>query len=72
MLCAMPTRTAEPRPDAARLAEALRRGQPPIVARVLRDQTLFDLRTVAAAQEDALCEGIIAAWRSVTATPDAE
>lgn len=65
-LCALPSRTATPRPDAARLAEALRRGQPPIIARVLRDQALIDLRTVDAEDERALYDGIIAGWQAVT------
>ncbi len=68
MLCALPARAAESRPNAATLAEALRQGEPAIVARVLRDQALFDLRTVAAAEEDALYQGIVAAWRAVMAS----
>ena len=69
-LCAVPARSTTRRPDAARLAEALRQGQPPIVARVLRDQTLFDLRTVAPAEEDALYDAIIAAWRATSASAE--
>jgi L-seryl-tRNA(Ser) seleniumtransferase len=70
LLCALPARASEPRPDAARLAEALRQGQPPIVARVLRHQALFDLRTVVATEEDALYQGIIAAWRLMATAPN--
>ena len=65
-LCAVPARSATQTPDAARLAEALRVGQLPIVARVLRDQALFDLRSVAPSEEDALYDGIVAAWRALT------
>lgn len=64
-LCALPARAAARRLDAARLADALRAGDPPIIARVLRDQTLLDLRTVAEADDDALLAGIVAAWRSL-------
>jgi len=60
MLCAIPGHSA------ARLADALRLGDPPIVARVLRDQVLFDLRTVATAEEETLYSGIVTAWRSLT------
>lgn len=70
MLCAIPARSAVHRLDAARLAEALRQGAPPVVARVLRDQALFDLRTVAPEEEETLYHSILAAWRSVA--PDAE
>jgi L-seryl-tRNA(Ser) seleniumtransferase len=72
LLCALPARSAELAPAAATLAEALRRGQPPIVARVLRGQALLDLRTVAAADDDALYEGIVAAWQSVSAMTSGE
>jgi hypothetical protein len=41
-------------------------GDQPIIARVLRDQALIDLRTVAPAEEDALYQGMLAAWRTVT------
>jgi L-seryl-tRNA(Ser) seleniumtransferase len=69
LLCALPARSAEPRPDAAALAAALRQGEPPIVARVLRDQTLCDLRTVEASDDDALFAGLVAAWQTVTSVP---
>lgn len=69
MLCAIPARSATQGLDAARLAEALRLGEPPIVARVLRDQALFDLRTIATDEEEALYSGIVAAWSSLA--PDA-
>ena len=66
-LCALPARGSShaTRVDAAGLADALRRGEPPIIARVLRDQTLLDLRTVAPEEEEALYAGIVAAWRAV-------
>jgi L-seryl-tRNA(Ser) seleniumtransferase len=70
MLCAIPARSAAHRPDAARLADALRLGEPPVVARVLRDQALFDLRTVTPEEEEALYTGIVAAWQSIA--PDVE
>ncbi|MGH2504066.1 MAG: L-seryl-tRNA(Sec) selenium transferase, partial [Ktedonobacterales bacterium] len=65
-LCALPTRAAGQRPDAARLAEALLQGEPPIIARVLRDQALLDLRAVADADDETLYTGILVAWRGVT------
>ncbi|HEX8732692.1 MAG TPA: L-seryl-tRNA(Sec) selenium transferase, partial [Ktedonobacterales bacterium] len=65
-LCALPARAADPRPDAARLADALRAGDPPIIARVLRDQTLLDLRAVTEDEGETLFAGILAAWRLVT------
>ena len=64
-LCALPARNATSLRDAALLAEALRRQEPPIVVRVLRDQALLDLRTVAEEDEERLYAGIIAAWRSL-------
>ena len=65
VLCALPARSSDARLDAGRLADALRHGEPPIIARVLRDQTLLDLRAVAPAEEDALFAGIVAAWKTV-------
>jgi L-seryl-tRNA(Ser) seleniumtransferase len=67
-LCALPARDSGAQMDAARLADALRQGEPPIIARVLRDQTLLDLRTVAPTEEEALYAGIVAAWRAVDST----
>jgi L-seryl-tRNA(Ser) seleniumtransferase len=64
-LCALPAHGSGAGLDAARLADALRHGDPPIIARVLRDQTLLDLRTVAPAEEEALYAGIVAAWQAV-------
>lgn len=73
-LCALPARDSSHATvvDAARLADALRHGEPPIIARVLRDQALLDLRTVTPQEEDALYDGIVAAWRAVTAIDEAE
>lgn len=67
-LCALPARGSGAQMDAASLAEALRQGEPPIIARVLRDQTLLDLRTVAPTEEEALYAGVIAAWQAVKNT----
>lgn len=65
-LCALPARgAAGQQVDAARLADALRHGDAPVIARVLRDQVLLDLRTVAPAEEDTLFGGIVAAWNGV-------
>ncbi|MCE5257963.1 MAG: L-seryl-tRNA(Sec) selenium transferase [Chloroflexi bacterium] len=50
------TLLALPVPSAQRLAAALRRGDPPVVARVEEDTLLFDLRTVLPEQEDMLAE----------------
>ncbi len=69
-LCALPARADGRRGAATRLVEALRQGQPPIVARVLRDQALFDLRTVALTDEDTLFEGILIAWMASVASAD--
>ncbi|HZC06843.1 MAG TPA: L-seryl-tRNA(Sec) selenium transferase, partial [Ktedonobacterales bacterium] len=66
VLCALPARADAHLRDAARLADLLRQGEPPIVARVLRDQTLLDLRAVAPADDDALFAGIITAWSSAS------
>ncbi|MEZ4414271.1 MAG: L-seryl-tRNA(Sec) selenium transferase [Gemmatimonadota bacterium] len=43
------------------LARLLRRGAPPVVARIEGERVLLDLRTVAAEQEDALVEVLVAA-----------
>ena len=61
-LCALPARGERQPVAPARLADALRRGDPPVVARVLRDQVLLDLRTVATCEESALFDVIVAAW----------
>jgi L-seryl-tRNA(Ser) seleniumtransferase len=47
-------RVVHPRLGAQRLAEALRAGEPPVVARVAEGALLLDLRTVAPEEEDAL------------------
>lgn len=73
-LCAIPcegqTGMAAPPPDAAgqradaaeRLAERLRTGEPPVVARVLRGHLLLDPRTVLPDQDDALLAALYRAW----------
>ncbi|HEX8994936.1 MAG TPA: L-seryl-tRNA(Sec) selenium transferase [Ktedonobacterales bacterium] len=65
-LCALSSPAPSSRFDAAELASRLRLGQPPIIARVLRDRVLLDLRTVDASAEQTLVDGVIAAWRTVT------
>lgn len=64
-LCALPASNSTNLLDAARLAEALRKHEPPIIARVLRDQALLDLRTVAEEDDETLYAGIVTAWRSL-------
>ncbi len=64
-LCALPARNTPNLRDAGRLADALRQHEPPIVVRVLRDQALLDLRTVAEEDEETLFAGIVGAWRSL-------
>jgi L-seryl-tRNA(Ser) seleniumtransferase len=44
----------------AELAGPLRRGEPPVVGRVLRGRLLLDLRTVPPAQDDALAAAVLA------------
>jgi L-seryl-tRNA(Ser) seleniumtransferase len=48
---------AAPTPD--RLAAALREGKPPVVARIVEDQLLFDLRTVQPGEDEALAQAIL-------------
>lgn len=52
---------ATARPDA--LAAALRRGVPPVVARIADGQLLLDPRTVAPAEDAALLAAVVAAWQ---------
>jgi L-seryl-tRNA(Ser) seleniumtransferase len=51
---------AAPAPDA--LAAALRRGDPPVVGRILDEQLLLDLRTVPPAMDELLLRAVQAAW----------
>jgi len=51
---------ATARPDA--LAAALRRGVPPVVARIADGQLLLDPRTVAPAEDAALLKAVVVAW----------
>jgi L-seryl-tRNA(Ser) seleniumtransferase len=46
---------------ASRLAAALRRGEPPVLARVEGDRCCIDLRTVLSGEDDALQDAIEAA-----------
>jgi L-seryl-tRNA(Ser) seleniumtransferase len=55
---------AHPRRPADDLAAALRRGRPPVVARVADDRLLLDLRTVDPADEAALLEALTAALQA--------
>jgi L-seryl-tRNA(Ser) seleniumtransferase len=52
---------ADGRPD--RLARALREGDPPVVARIVDDRLLLDVRTVLLGQEDALVRRVSEAVR---------
>ena len=59
----LPTRAvalAHPDPDA--LAAALRRGDPPVVARIAEGRVLLDPRTTPPAEDDALLAAVVAAW----------
>ncbi len=51
---------AAPAPDA--LAAGLRRGAPPVVVRIADDRLLFDLRTVAPDEDEALLHVVVEAW----------
>lgn len=51
-------------PSAERLAQALRRGEPPVVARVDEGRVWLDPRTVLPEQEAALLAAVRAAWES--------
>ncbi len=65
-LCAIPASGATDGMDLALLARNLRLGDPPVVARVARDQALFDPRTVAPDQDGSLIAAISRAWRATT------
>jgi L-seryl-tRNA(Ser) seleniumtransferase len=65
-LCAIPARSASIEVDATRLARFLRNGSPSVVARVVRDQVIFDPRTVAPEQDDALVAAIVRAMYATT------
>ncbi len=57
----LPTRVVALRPlksSAADLEERLRKGDPPVIARIKEGEVLLDLRTVAAGEEEALLTGI--------------
>ena len=57
----LPTRVVALRPlkrSAADVEERLRKGDPPVIARVKEGEVLFDLRTVATGEEEALLAGI--------------
>ena len=64
-LCAIPARGSSNGADPAILARYLRQGDPAVLARVSRDQTLLDPRTVAPELDDALLSAIVRAWRAV-------
>jgi L-seryl-tRNA(Ser) seleniumtransferase len=49
---------------AVALETRLRRGRPPILARIQDDRLLLDLRTVLPAEDDALCEALCAALQA--------
>jgi len=54
-------RVTHPARDAQRLAEALRAGEPAVVARVAEGALLLDLRTVAPDEEEALAAALLRA-----------
>ncbi len=58
------TAVATPAPDA--LAAALRRGDPPVVGRILADQLLLDLRTVPPAMDKVVQQAVQAACERMT------
>jgi seryl-tRNA(Sec) selenium transferase len=45
--------------SAQQMAAALRKGEPPVVARVADDALVLDLRTVGVEEEDALAEALV-------------
>ena len=53
---------ATPSPD--RLAQRLRLGVPPVVARIEDDRLVFDPRTVLPGEDSALLEAIVQAWKA--------
>ncbi len=61
-LCALPRRGEARQINPAHLADMLRAAPQPVIARVLRDQLLLDLRTIAPTEEDALVEALRWAW----------
>jgi len=59
----LPTRAVAIAADAAdALAAALRRGDPPVVGRILEERLLLDLRTVPAEADEVLGRAVLAAW----------
>lgn len=64
-LCAIPPRAQSAALDPAALARELRQGRVPVIARVLRDQALLDLRTVAPGDDDTLSDLIVAAYHRI-------
>ena len=56
--------TATPSPDG--LAAALRRGDPPVIGRILDEQLLLDPRTVPPGVDEALLQAVQAAWGRMT------
>jgi L-seryl-tRNA(Ser) seleniumtransferase len=57
----LPTRVIVLRPlqiSAAKLEERLRKGDPPVIARVKEEEVLLDLRTVAKTEESTLLAGV--------------
>ena len=52
--------------SAQQMAAALRRGEPPVVARVADDALVLDLRTVGVEEEDALAGALVSAPTTAT------
>lgn len=61
-LCAIPRRGAHRLVDPAQLVAKLRSAPQPVIARVLRDQALLDVRTIAPTEEEPLFEAVRWAW----------
>jgi L-seryl-tRNA(Ser) seleniumtransferase len=46
-------------PSASQFERKLRMGQPPVIARIEKDQIILDMRTVAEDEEDLLIDAIL-------------
>ena len=57
----LPTRAVAVTAAPAALAAALRRGDPPVVGRIVENRVLFDLRTVPAEADERLWQATVAA-----------
>lgn len=57
-------------PGGQRLADRLRRTEPPVVARIENDEVVFDLRTVSSEDEDVFEAAVIEAYSGLMASQD--